>query len=200
VPISAILFGSRRMHLNPLIVEGMNWQHNVFLGARMGSETTAAASQEEGVVRRDPMAMLPFCGYNMADYFRHWLGMEKKLVYKPRVFSINWFRTDDKGKYIWPGFGDNIRVLKWVIDRVHNRVQAKETPVGLVPHVKDLDLSGLDISKDNIEKLFEIDIEGWLREAGEIEEFFNKFGDRMPVEIWDELRRMKEKLTLHKTV
>ncbi len=194
VPISAILFGSRRMHLNPLIVEGMSWQNNVFLGARMGSETTAAASQEEGVVRRDPMAMLPFCGYNMADYFKHWLDIEKKLVYKPRVFSVNWFRTDEDGKYLWPGFGENIRVLKWIIDRVHNRVQAKETPIGLVPHVKDLDLSGLNVSKKDMEKLFEIDVEGWKAEAKEIESFFNKFGDRMPVEMRDELKRMKEKL------
>lgn len=194
VPISAILFGGRRRHMKPLIVEGFNWQHSVFLGARMGSETTAAASHKEGVVRRDPMAMLPFCGYNMADYFKHWLDMEKKLVYKPRIFSINWFRTDDKGRYLWPGFGQNIRVLKWVIDRVHSRVAAQETPIGLIPHIKDIDLKGLDISKEDMEELFRIDREGWKKEAQEIGEFFKKFGDRMPKEMWEELGAMKAKL------
>jgi phosphoenolpyruvate carboxykinase (GTP) len=194
VPISAILFGSRRTHLNPLIVEGKNWQNNVFLGARMGSETTAAATHREGVVRRDPMAMLPFCGYNMADYFKHWIGMEKKLVYKPRVCSINWFRTGEDGRYLWPGFGHNTRVLKWVIDRVHGRVAARETPIGLIPKIEDLDMSGLDIPKGDLEKLFEIDIEGWKREADDVEIFFKKFGSRMPQEMWDELRAMKQKL------
>lgn len=194
VPISAIFFGSRRMHLNPLIVEGINWQHNVFLGARMGSETTAAASHKEGEIRRDPMAMLPFCGYNMADYFKHWLSIEKKLIYKPRVFSINWFRTGEDGKYLWPGFGQNIRVLKWVIDRVHGRVGAEETPIGLVPHLKDIDMKGLDVSKAKMEKLFEIDVKGWQREAEDIDLFFKKFGDRMPKEMLEELHAMKAKL------
>jgi phosphoenolpyruvate carboxykinase (GTP) len=194
VPISAILFGGKRTTVKPLIVEGFNWRNNVFLGARMGSETTAAASHKEGVVRRDPMAMLPFCGYNMGDYFKHWLGMEKKLVYKPKVFSINWFRTDDKGRYLWPGFGQNIRVLKWVIDRVHGRVSAEETPVGLVPHLKDIDLKGLSISKEDMEELFRIDRAGWKKEAEDIGEFFKKFGDRMPKEMWDELNDLKAKL------
>lgn len=194
VPISAILFGGKRMHLNPLIVEGTDWQNNVFLGARMGSETTAAASHKEGVVRRDPMAMLPFCGYNMADYFKHWLGMGKRLVYQPKVFSINWFRTDDKGRYLWPGFGDNVRVLKWVIDRVHNRVPAQKTPIGLVPHIKDIDLEGLSIPEENMEELFRIDRDGWLKESDDIGEFFKGFGARMPKELWDELNKMKEEL------
>ena len=194
VPISAILFGGKRMHIKPLIIEGFNWKHGVFLGARMGSETTAAASHKEGVVRRDPMAMLPFCGYNMGDYFRHWLAIEDKLVYKPRIFSINWFRTDDNGRYLWPGFGQNIRVLKWIIDRVHGRVQARETPLGLIPDLKDLDLSGLDIPKEDMEKLFRIDRAGWKKEVGDIGEFFKKFGDRMPKEMWEELDAMKAKL------
>jgi phosphoenolpyruvate carboxykinase (GTP) len=195
VPISAILFGSKRMHLNPLIVEGMSWTNNVFLGARMGSETTAAASHKEGVVRRDPMAMLPFCGYNMADYFKHWLNIGPRFVYKPRVFSVNWFRTDEGGRYLWPGFSHNTRVLKWVIDRVHGRVAARETPIGFMPEAKDLDLSGLDIPAGDLEKLFAIDKDGWLREAADIEDFFKKFGSRMPRDLWDELNSMKSKLT-----
>jgi len=194
VPISAILFGGKRMSLNPLIVEGTDWQNNVFLGARMGSETTAAANLKEGVVRRDPMAMLPFCGYNMADYFKHWLQMEKKLVYKPKVFSINWFRTDDKGRYLWPGFGQNVRVLKWVIDRVHNRVPAQKTPIGLVPYIKDIDVKGLNISKEDMDELFRIDRDGWLKEADDIGVFFKGFGARMPKEMWEELDRMKAEL------
>ncbi|MCX5680437.1 MAG: phosphoenolpyruvate carboxykinase (GTP) [Candidatus Omnitrophica bacterium] len=194
VPISAILFGGKRMHLNPLIVEGTDWQNNVFLGARMGSETTAAASHKEGIVRRDPMAMLPFCGYNMADYFKHWLNMGKKLVYQPKVFSVNWFRINDKGKYLWPGFGQNARVLKWVIDRVHNRVPAQKTPIGLIPYIKDIDLKGLNIPKEDMEELFRIDHDGWLKEAGDIGDFFKGFGGRMPREMWDELNRMKAEL------
>lgn len=193
-PISAILFGSRRTSLLPLIVEGANWQNGVFLGARMGSETTAAASHEEGVIRRDPMAMLPFCGYNMADYFRHWLTIGPRLVYQPRIFSVNWFRMDEDGNYLWPGFGHNTRVLKWVIDRVHGRVSARETPAGLIPHLKDIDMKGLDISKKDMEKLFEIDMKGWRKETKDIEEFFNKFGDHMPKEMWTELHSLKAKL------
>ncbi len=196
VPISAIIFGGKRTQVKPLVVEGVNWQNNVFLGSRMGSETTAAAVHKEGVVRRDPMAMLPFCGYNMADYFRHWLNMGKKLEIPPKVFSINWFRTDGAGNYIWPGFGENIRVLKWIIDRVNGRIGAKETPIGLIPHLQDLDLKGLKISKEDVEKLFEIDVKGWQREAEDIEVFFKKFGDRMPREIWEELHAMKAKLKL----
>ena len=161
----------------------------------MGSETTAAASHAEGVIRRDPMAMLPFCGYNMADYFRHWLSIEKKLVYKPRVFSINWFRTDEDGKFLWPGFGHNTRVLKWIIDRVHGRVGVNETPIGLLPKIDELDMAGLDIPRSNLEKLFAIDKAGWLREADDIGAFFDKFGSRMPPEMHEELKKMKSKLS-----
>lgn len=194
VPISAILFGGKRMHVKPLVVEGFDWQNSVFLGSRMGSETTAAAIHEVGVVRRDPMAMLPFCGYNMADYFRHWLNIGKRLKNPPKIFSVNWFKVDAKGNYMWPGFGENIRVLKWIVDRVHNRVQPKETPIGFVPHLEDLDLAGLNISKENLEKLFEVDKTEWLTEAKDIERFYGQFGERMPREIWDELNAMKARL------
>ncbi|MDP2912737.1 MAG: phosphoenolpyruvate carboxykinase (GTP) [Candidatus Omnitrophota bacterium] len=194
VPISAVIFGGKRTHVKPLVVEGMNWQNNVFLGSRMGSETTAAATHQEGVMRRDPMAMLPFCGYNMADYFGHWLKIGKRLIHPPRVFSVNWFRTDEKGRYLWPGFGENIRVLKWIIDRVNSRVGAKETPIGLVPHLKDFSLDGLNISKESLEKLFDVDADEWRKEAGDIEEFYKKFGARIPKEIWTELHSLKAKL------
>jgi phosphoenolpyruvate carboxykinase (GTP) len=194
VPISAILLGGKRMHVMPLVAESFNWQNGVFLGARMGSETTAAAMHKEGVVRRDPMAMLPFCGYNMGDYFAHWLNMGKKLKRPPKIYSINWFRIDDAGKFIWPGFGDNMRVIKWIIDRINGRAGAKETPIGLVPDIADLDLSGLNIRKEDLEKLFAVDINGWKKEAADTEEFFGKFGSRMPREMWDELEKMKGKL------
>ena len=162
----------------------------------MGSETTAAAIHKEGVLRRDPMAMLPFCGYNMADYFHHWLNIGKRLTRPPKVFSINWFRTDENGNYIWPGFGENIRVLKWIVDRVNSRVGAIQTPIGLIPQISDLELKGLNIPKENLKKLFEIDREGWRRETEEIEEFLKRFDNRMPEEIWDEFNAMKEKLKL----
>jgi phosphoenolpyruvate carboxykinase (GTP) len=194
VPISAIIFGGKRTSVKPLVVEGLSWPNNVFVGSRMGSETTAAAMHKEGVVRRDPMAMLPFCGYNMADYFRHWLDIGKKLSHPPKVFSVNWFLTDDDGKYIWPGFGENIRVLKWMIDRVNGRVGAKETAIGRVPYIKDLDLTGLNIPKDKLEKLFEVDPEAWRKESANIEEYLKNFGSRMPKEIWDEFNKMKAKL------
>ena len=160
----------------------------------MGSETTAAAMHEEGVVRRDPMAMLPFCGYNMADYFRHWLNVGKRLKHPPKIFSINWFRTDDSGNYLWPGFGENIRVLKWIIERSAGRIEAKKTPIGMVPYLKDLNMDGLNIKKESLEKLFEVDVDGWRNEAEEIKVFFKKFGLRMPKEMWDELKSMKAKL------
>ena len=156
VPIDAILFGGKRSQLIPLVAEAFNWQHGVFMGARMGSETTAAAAHKVGVIRRDPMAMLPFCGYNMGDYFTHWLKVGKKMKNPPKIYSINWFRKDDEGKFIWPGFGDNIRVIKWIIERVHGHVDAKETPIGLVPNTKDVDMSGLDIPEDKMKKLLSI--------------------------------------------
>jgi phosphoenolpyruvate carboxykinase (GTP) len=194
VPISAILFGGKRSRTVPLVTESRSWQHGVFLGARMGSETTAAAIHKEGVLRRDPMAMLPFCGYNMGDYFRHWLDVGKRLTDPPKIFSINWFRTDDNGKFIWPGFGDNIRVLKWAIDRVNGRVGARELPIGNVPHVKDLNVTGLSISAENMEKLFEVRPEEWASELKDAEEFFAKFGGRFPKELTEELHGLKARL------
>jgi len=188
VPISAIIFGGRRTHLIPLVVESFNWQNGVFLGARMGSETTAAAIHKVGVLRRDPMAMFPFCGYNMADYFGHWLNIGKRLSHPPKIFSVNWFRVDDNGEFIWPGFGENIRVFKWIVDRVSNRTQAKETPLGLIPYPEDLDSEGLDIPKDKLRKLFEVKFEEWQSELNDVKRFFNQFGERLPEEMLQECK------------
>ncbi len=190
VPISAIIIGGRRAQLVPLVAEAFNWQHGVFMGARTGSETTAAALHKVGVVRRDPMAMIPFCGYNMGDYFGHWLNVGKKLTNPPKVFSVNWFRVDEEGKFIWPGFGDNIRVLKWIIDRVNNKVDAKETPIGLVPHLKDLNLDGLHIPQENMEKLFEVNSAEWKAEMKEVGDFMQQFGTHTPREMWDEHKKI----------
>lgn len=187
VPISAILFGGKRSHLTPLVVEAFNWQHGVFLGARMGSETTAAAIHQVGVLRRDPMAMLPFCGYNMADYFRHWLEMGDKLTHPPKIFTINWFRVDEEGNFLWPGFTENIRVLKWIVDRVNNRIPSKETPVGFVPNLGDMNLEGLRISKEIMNKLFEINPKDWETELRNVKDFFKKFGDLLPRQLWQEI-------------
>jgi phosphoenolpyruvate carboxykinase (GTP) len=183
VPISAILMGGKRTKLIPLVMEAFDWAHGVFLGARIGSETTAAASGQVGQLRRDPFAMLPFCGYNMGDYFGHWLNVGKRLKHPPKIYSVNWFRTDDDGKYIWPGFGENIRVIKWVLDRVNGRVDARETPMGLVPNIADLDLSGLKIAKKKMEKLFDVDHDGWQGELQDIDKFLGQFGDHLPAEI-----------------
>jgi len=172
------------------VAEAFDWAHGVFLGARTGSETTAAAAGQTGVLRRDPMAMLPFCGYNMGDYFGHWLEMGRRLKHPPRIYAVNWFRVDEQGKFIWPGFGDNIRVLKWVLDRANNRVDAKETPLGLVPNTADLDLSGLNIPKEKIEKLFEVDRQGWQGELQDIDKFLGQFGSHLPAEI----RRQRDTL------
>lgn len=196
VPISAIIFGGRRTQLIPLVAEGFDWKNGVFLGARMGSETTAAAAHQVGTLRRDPMAMLPFCGYNMGDYFGHWLSIGKRLTNPPKIFSINWFREDDKGNFIWPGFGENIRVLKWIIDRANNRVGARETPIGLVPNLEDLNLDGLNIPQEKLEKLFEVKPQDWQPETKDIENFLGQFGQRMPQEIWNELNEMKSKLKI----
>jgi phosphoenolpyruvate carboxykinase (GTP) len=190
VPISAILIGGKRTQLVPLVTEAFDWANGVFFGARTGSETTAAAAGQVGQLRRDPFAMLPFCGYNMGDYFGHWLNMGKRLKHPPKIYSVNWFRTDENGKFIWPGFGDNIRVIKWILDRVNGRVGARETPVGLVPNVADLDLSGLNIAKERMEKLFEIDRPGWQTELQQIDAFLGQFGDHLPAEI----RRLRDDL------
>jgi phosphoenolpyruvate carboxykinase (GTP) len=191
VPISAIIFGGKRTHLIPLVYESLDWQNGVFLAARMGSETTAAAAHKEGVLRRDPMAMLPFCGYNMGDYFGHWIKTGKRLKKPPKIFFVNWFRQDDNGKFLWPGFGENIRVLKWMIDRVNNRAGARTTPIGLIPNIEDLDMSGLKIPKENLEKLFEVKLPEWKAELESVKSFLRQFDDRMPKEIWQEFKNLE---------
>ncbi len=194
VPISAIIIGGRRTKTIPLVVESFDWVHGVFVGARNGSETTAAAAQQVGVLRRDPMAMLPFCGYNMGDYLQHWIDTGRKAAQAPRIYSANWFRVDEGGNFIWPGFGDNIRVLKWIIDRVKGRVPAKETPLGLIPNYDDFTLEGLDFPRDSFEKLFDINKDEWAEETAGIEEFFKKFGARMPQAIWEQYKTLKQRL------
>ncbi len=187
VPISAILLGGKRSTLIPLVMESLSWPHGVFLGARVGSETTAAAIHKVGVLRRDPMAMRPFCGYNMGDYFRHWLNIGKKLTNPPKIYSVNWFRLGEQGEFIWPGFGENIRVMEWIIKRANNEVGVRETPIGLLPHSKDINIDGLDMPKENLEKLLEVNMADWQEEAAGIEEYMNGYGDRLPDEIRKEV-------------
>jgi phosphoenolpyruvate carboxykinase (GTP) len=193
VPITAILFGGRRAKTAPLVYESFDWKHGVFVGATMASETTSAASGAVGVVRRDPMAMLPFLGYNAGDYFQHWIDMGSKISKKPRIFNVNWFRTDENGKFIWPGFGDNFRVLKWVIDRCEEKVDAVKTPIGYIPNAKDIDLEGLNgFTQEDVEHLLTIETTVWKKEIAEIEEFFAKF-DRLPKEMLHQLKMLKDR-------
>ena len=195
VPISAIVFGGRRAKTAPLVYQSRDWNNGVFVGSIMSSETTAAASGAVGTLRRDPMAMLPFCGYNMGDYFGHWLEMGEKLGDKaPKIFNVNWFRLDDEGNFIWPGFGDNMRVLLWMLDRCEGKVGAKETPIGYVPEIDDLDMEGLDISKETLADLLNVDKDIWKDEAAGIEEFYKKFGDRLPAELKKQLDELKARL------
>lgn len=192
VPISAIIFGGRRSRLVPLVVEAFDWNHGVFMAAGMGSETTAAAEHKVGTLRRDPFAMLPFCGYNMADYFAHWIDMGRRLKSPPKIFSVNWFRLDEEGRFVWPGFGENIRVLKWIVDRVKGRVGACVTPLGLLPYLSDLELSGLNIEREKLESILSFKKEGWSEEVKEIKEFFSKFGERVPEELVLQLERFEK--------
>jgi phosphoenolpyruvate carboxykinase (GTP) len=178
----------------PLACESFNWEHGVFKASSLGSETTTAAAGQVGVVRRDPMAMLPFCGYNMGDYFRHWMEVGKGLANPPKIFLVNWFRKDTAGKFIWPGFRDNSRVIKWMIDRIKGKVSAKETPIGLMPNIPDLDLTGLDIGKETMEKLFEVNREEWAKEAEGIEQFYAQFGNRLPEALKQHLEKLKGEL------
>lgn len=193
VPISGIIFGGRRQGTIPLVYECSNWDHGVFTASIIGSETTAAQSGASGVVRRDPMAMLPFCGYNMGDYFKHWLSFKNRAKKLPKVFMVNWFRKDENGKFMWPGFRDNSRILKWMIDRIENKVGAQEKELGLFPKTEDMDLSGLNISKEIMEKLLNVSKEEWKSEIPMIEEFYSKFGDKMPKELKDQLDILKKK-------
>ncbi len=194
VPISAILFGGRRGRVAPLVFEAFDWRHGVFVGATMGSETTAAAAGEVGVVRRDPMAMLPFCGYNMADYFRHWLRIGNRSDEAPAIFHVNWFQVDEAGNYLWPGFGENIRVLRWILARARGEGDARRTPIGYVPTPGSLDLSGLQLRPGALDRLLSVDREAWTRELADQESFFQKFGDRLPPELWDEHDRLALRL------
>jgi phosphoenolpyruvate carboxykinase (GTP) len=196
VPVDAILFGGRRAGIVPLVTEAFNWQHGTFLGATVSSETTAAITGKVGQLRRDPMAMLPFCGYNMGDYFAHWLkiGASSDQSKLPKICYVNWFRQDKNGKYLWPGYGENSRVLKWIFDRCDGKVHAKETPIGLIPDVADLDTKGLDIKGSNVEELLSVDIEGWLAEVPLIKEHFAKFGDHLPKGLKDEVVALEQRL------
>ena len=195
VPISAIVFGGRRAKCAPLVYQSKDWVNGVFVGSAMASETTAAAAGAVGVVRRDPMAMLPFCGYHMGDYFKHWLEMGEKLGDKaPKIFNVNWFRTDDEGNFIWPGFGDNMRVLNWIIDRCEGKADATETAIGYVPKPEDIDLTDLDMDIEVLKSILEVDKDVWSKEAAEIEEHYKKFGDRLPEELRTQLNNLKENL------
>jgi phosphoenolpyruvate carboxykinase (GTP) len=200
VVISAIIFGSRRSTLIPLVTEALNWEHGVFMGAGMGAETTAAATGKVGVVRRDPMAMLPFCSYNMAEYFAHWLEMGRRMKHQPRIFRVNWFRKAENGKFLWPGFGENIRILKWILERLQGKAGARETFIGHLPEERAIDVHGLTLSSDQMEALTRVDRDGWEKESDEMTAFFRMFGHKLPAAIAEEhakLRRNLKVSTLH---
>ena len=195
VPISAIVFGGRRAKCAPLVYQSKDWVNGVFVGSAMASETTAAAAGAVGVVRRDPMAMLPFCGYHMGDYFAHWLSMGEKLGDKaPKIFNVNWFRTDDDGNFVWPGFGDNMRVLNWIIDRCEGKATATETAIGYIPQPEDIDLTDLDMDIETLKSILKVDKDVWTKEAEEIEEHYKKFGDKLPAELREQLDNLKANL------
>jgi phosphoenolpyruvate carboxykinase (GTP) len=196
VPISAIIFGGRRARVAPLVYESFNWQHGVFVGAGMASETTAAITGAVGVTRRDPMAMLPFCGYHMGDYFGHWLEMGRSIPHPPKIFHVNWFRKGADGKFLWPGYGENVRVLKWILERVNGKAQAEETPIGFVPTKHALTLDGVEISAENMDELLRVDAGDWQKEADQIGAYFKKFGDRLPPELRAEQAHLSERLNL----
>ena len=195
VPVSAIVFGGRRPDTVPLVYQSRSWNNGVFIGSITGSETTAAAAGAVGVVRRDPMAMLPFCGYNMGDYFKHWIEMGEMLGDKaPKIFNVNWFRVDEDGHFIWPGFGDNLRVLEWILKRCDNEVDAVETAIGYVPKPEDINLEGLkDFDEEKLASILKVDNAKWAKEAAGVEEFYKKFGDKLPQELRDELKGLEER-------
>ncbi|MBE6570312.1 MAG: phosphoenolpyruvate carboxykinase (GTP) [Ruminococcaceae bacterium] len=195
VPLSAIVFGGRRAKTAPLVYQSKNWQHGTFVGSIMASETTAAAAGAVGVVRRDPMAMRPFTGYNMGDYFKHWLDMGKKIPNAPKIFHVNWFRTDDEGNFIWPGFGDNLRVLLWILARCDDKVDAVETAIGYVPKAEDINIEGLeDVTLDTIKELVSVDHDSWKEDIANIKEFYELIGDRVPAELHEELAALEARL------
>ena len=196
VPVSAIIFGGRRAKTAPLVYQSTSWQNGTFVGSIMASETTAAASGAVGVVRRDPMAMRPFVGYNMGDYFRHWLDMGKIIPNAPKIFHVNWFRTDENGYFIWPGFGDNFRVLLWIIKRCEGTIDADLTPIGYIPHAEDIDIEGLEgIDLDTVKGLLSVDKEAWLADVENIKDFYKLVGDSVPAELYDELKGLEERLS-----
>lgn len=194
VPISAIIFGGRRAATTPLVYQSRSWDNGVFVGSIMASETTAAAAGAVGVVRRDPMAMLPFCGYHMGDYFQHWIDMGKKIKVQPKIFNVNWFRTDSEGHFIWPGFGDNMRVLDWILKRCEETVDADETAIGYVPKPEDINLEGCGVDKETLKGLLNVDTKTWKKEAEGIKEFYKKFGDKLPKELEEELSALESRL------
>ena len=195
VPISAIIFGGRRAKPAPLVYQSFGWQHGTFVGSIMASETTAAAAGAVGVVRRDPMAMRPFVGYDMCDYWAHWLAMGKTIPNAPKIFHVNWFRTDDEGHFIWPGFGDNMRVLMWILDRCEDKVDGVETAIGYVPKAEDINIEGLEgITLDTIRDLVSVDVESWKEDIANIKEFYNLVGDRVPAELKEELAALEARL------
>jgi phosphoenolpyruvate carboxykinase (GTP) len=195
VPISAVVFGGRRKELAPLVYEARNWRHGVLVGAGVGSETTAAATGAVGVVRRDPMAMSPFCGYNFGDYWAHWLSFEHQSEHLPKIFHVNWFRQDKAGKFLWPGFGENLRVLRWIIDRFDNKVGAKETPIGFLPKDGDIDVTDLDVSEETMDALLSIDIEQWQQEMESVGEYLEGYGDRLPDDLRQEHQKVMDALS-----
>ncbi|MDD4290653.1 MAG: phosphoenolpyruvate carboxykinase (GTP) [Clostridia bacterium] len=194
VKLSAIIFGGRRAKTAPLVYQSKDWVNGVFVGASMASETTAAATGAVGVLRRDPMAMLPFCGYNMGDYFQHWIDMGEGDANAPKIFNVNWFRLDDDGNFIWPGFGDNVRVLDWIIDRCEGKIGAVDTPIGYVPSPEDINVKGLDITEENLKDILTVDRNIWRDEAASVEEHFKKFGDKLPQKLAAQLKTLKENL------
>jgi phosphoenolpyruvate carboxykinase (GTP) len=194
VPISAIIFGGRRSSVAPLVYEALDWEHGVFAAASVASETTAAAVGQVGQVRRDPMAMKPFCGYNFADYWAHWASFGERLPKLPRIYHVNWFRKDGDGRYMWPGFGDNMRVLKWIVERCAGRVGASRTPIGNLPGAGDLDLGGLAIDHATMDALLSVDPEIWHREVDEIEQFFEEFGERVPEALRRQVKRIRNEI------
>lgn len=195
VPISAIIFGGRRAKTAPLVYQSRDWQHGVFVGSIMASETTAAATGEVGVVRRDPMAMLPFCGYNMADYWQHWLDMGEQVENPPEIFNVNWFRLDEEGNFLWPGFGENLRVLEWILKRVFHDVDARETEIGYLPYPEDINLEGIEVPMEVMKDILSVDRDLWKKEVGDIRSFYRIFDGKVPQKLQEELDQLERRLS-----
>jgi phosphoenolpyruvate carboxykinase (GTP) len=187
VPISALVFGGRRREVAPLVYEARDWAHGVLVGASVASETTAAATGQVGVTRRDPMAMQPFCGYNFADYWSHWLAVGSKLASPPRIFHVNWFRRDAQGRFLWPGFGDNLRVLSWMLERASGTASAAESPIGWLPRPQDLNTNGLKVDPDALRELLTIDPALWREEVAEVRQYLSQYGKRLPAALLQQL-------------